>query len=195
MVRMAGWTLQLIVLYLDCNFEIGQGPNKQRTEQALQCIMAAKVPWLVIGDFNRTPQEVANSAWCKFLRGVVLTPDVAFTCTNTSHSGGSLIDFVVASRDLAPKLTLRPILHYGFKPHVVSIRVLINADVEPDLGRRLAVPHEICEHAGPREIDDTWTMHWNLADAIQPALDVPWDTSASKEATKMYAKFSWAAES
>ena len=49
MVRMAGWTLQLIVLYLDYNFEIGQGPNKQRTEQALQCIMAAKVPWLVIG--------------------------------------------------------------------------------------------------------------------------------------------------
>ena len=76
MVRFAGWTLQLIVLYLDSNFDIGQGPNKERTEQALQCIMAARVPWLIIGDFNRSPEEVAGSVWCQFLRGVVLTPDM-----------------------------------------------------------------------------------------------------------------------
>ena len=73
MVRMAGWTLQLVVIYLDSNFEIGQGPNKERTEHALQCVMTAKVPWLIIGDFNRSPEEVANSAWCKFLR----------SCSNT----------------------------------------------------------------------------------------------------------------
>ena len=167
MVRFAGWTLQLIVLYLDSNFEIGQGPNKESTEQALQCIMAAKVPWLIIGNFNRRPEEVASSAWCKFLRGVVLTPDVAFTCTNTSQAGGSLIDYAVASRDLAPKLTLRPILHYGFKPHVVSIRVHLAAGFEPDIGRRLVLRHEICERAGPREFDDTWAKHWNLAEAIE----------------------------
>ena len=125
MIRFAGWTLQLIVIYLDSNFEIGQGPNKERTEQALQCVVAAKVPWHIFGDFNRCPEEVANSAWCKFLRGVVLTRDVAFTCTNTSQAGGSLIDFAAASRDLAPKLTLRPILHCGLKPHVGSIRVHI----------------------------------------------------------------------
>ncbi len=125
----------------------------------------------------------------------MLTPDVAFTCTNTSQAGGSLIDFAVASGDLAPKLTLRPILHYGFKPHVVSIRVHIAAGFEPDIGRRLVVPHEICEHAGPREFDDTWAKHWNLADAIKPKLGVPWDTSASWEATKLYSQFSWAAES
>ena len=55
-IRFAGWTLQLMVIYLDSNFEIGQGPNKERIEQAMQCIMAARVPWLIIGDFNRRPE-------------------------------------------------------------------------------------------------------------------------------------------
>ena len=62
---------------------------------------------------------------------------------------------VVACWDLARKLTLRPILHYWFKLHVVSTRVHIAAGFEPDIGRRLVVPHEIVEHAGPRELDDT----------------------------------------
>ena len=102
MVRMAGWTLQLVVIYLDFNFEIGQGPNKERTEQALQCVMAAKVPWLIIGDFNRSPEEVANSAWCKFLRGVVLTPDVASLAPTRARPAFLLMILSLLPENLLP---------------------------------------------------------------------------------------------
>ncbi len=56
-------------------------------------------------------------------------------------------------------------------------------------------PEEICEHAGPRTWDDTWGMHWDLAKDIQPQIYAPWDSSANWEATQLYARFSWAAES
>ena len=95
-------------------------------------IRSVHLPWLIVGDFNRSPQEIAASTWCQFLNGVVTAPNVPFTCTNTSEAGGSLIDFVVHARELEPYLKVRPIFHYPFKPHVVSLRVLINKAVQPD---------------------------------------------------------------
>ena len=54
---------------------------------------------------------------------------------------------------------------------------------------------EISDYAGPREWDDGWAKHWNLAANVQPQVDVPWDSSASWEATVLYSRFSWAVES
>ena len=82
-----------------------EGPNLERTRGVINLIKVTKLPWVIIGDFNRTPEEVAESEWCRFIKGVVLTPDLPFTCTGNGSDGGRLIDFAIADRKLAPYLS------------------------------------------------------------------------------------------
>ena len=69
-VRFKGWTLHLIVLYLDCNFGLQEGPNRQRTEEVMMLIKCTHLPWIVVGDYNKTPDVVADSEWCRYLKVV-----------------------------------------------------------------------------------------------------------------------------
>ena len=121
-------------------------------------------------------------------------PDVPLTCTNTSEAGGQVIDYVVHSPCLKNIVQVTPITDYPFKPHVVSLRVEVCRPLLPDLARVLAAPDEITETFGPRNFDDCWALHWQQAEAVEPSFDVPWNPAASEAATKLYAKFSHAAE-
>ena len=78
---------------------------------------------------------------------------------------------------------------------MVSIRLTLDLAFEPDQGKLMVCPTELAETFGPREIDDDWATHWLNAQKVEPELQVPWDTSASIEATRMYARFGYAVES
>ena len=108
-------------------------------------------------------QEVANSSWCKYLRGIVCAPNVPFTCTNMSAQGGSLIDFCMHSRQLQPYVKVEPITTYSFKPHVVSLRVTIAKEIAPEEALVMDLPTEISESYGPRNFYDSWQHHWAKA--------------------------------
>ena len=71
-VRFHGWTLHLVTVYLDCNYGMQEGPNFERTQGVISLVKATRLAWVIIGDFNKTPEEVAESDWCKFLKGVIL---------------------------------------------------------------------------------------------------------------------------
>ena len=68
LIRFAGWTLHLITLYLDCGFAIDEGPSATRTQAVANIIRVISVPWMIVGDFNRSPEEVAGSVWCKCMK-------------------------------------------------------------------------------------------------------------------------------
>ena len=181
-------------MYLDCNYGVQDGPNKQRVEDVVALIAATKLPWIIIGDFNHSPDVIAESSWCRYLRGVVITLDVPFTCTHAGKEGGSMLDFVVCDRHLAPHIGLFP-KYYGFKPDVVSARLVVNLAFEPDVGKNMVCPTELLPTIGPRLPQDDWSSHWLAAQAIEPDLQVPWDSTASIEATRLYARFGHAVES
>ena len=124
-------------MYLDCDYALEDGPNAERTKDIASLIYAIKLPWLIAGDFNKSPEEVATSSWCRYLKGIVTAPDVPFTCTNTSAAGGSLIDFTMHCRELEPYLTVQPNWHYPFRPHLVAVTVIIDKEVEVDRHRIL----------------------------------------------------------
>jgi hypothetical protein len=170
LIRFKGWTLHLILVYLDCDHTLDDGSNADRTRAIADLIYNIKLPWLVVGDFNRDPAEVATSAWCRYLRGMVTCPNVPFTCTHSGEGGGNLIDYTMHSRDLAPYLSVQPIYHYPFKPHVVALRVIVTKEVEADRHRVLDCPLEIVESAGPRNFDDSWAKHWRMAETVEVRL-------------------------
>ena len=58
-----------------------------------------KVPFVLLADFNASPDEVREEGWLNELDAEVILPQASITC----HQGaGSLIDFGVASKCLAP---------------------------------------------------------------------------------------------
>ena len=105
-----------MVIYLDCNCTLDDGPNAERTRDVANLIYLIKLPWLIVGDFNCTPTEAATSNWCRYLRGMVTAPDVPFTCTNTGTEGGSLIDFTMHCRELEPYIKIKSILDLPLSP-------------------------------------------------------------------------------
>ena len=118
--------MHLIIVYLDSNFGLENGPNGGRTIAIANLIRNIGLPWLMLGDFNRTPAETASSTWCRFLKGTVTAPRVSFTCTNNSEQGGSLIDYAMHSEDLAPYLDIEGIQDFPFKPHVITLKATIH---------------------------------------------------------------------
>ena len=105
-----------------------------------------------------------------------------------------MLDFVVCDRHLAPHIGLF-LTYYGFKPHIVCVRLVINLAFEPDVGKIMVCPTERVRTLGPRLPHDDWSSHWLSAQAIEPELQVPWDDTASIEATRLYARFGYAVES
>ena len=67
--------------------------------------------------------------------------------------------------------------------------------IEPDVGKTMVCPTELVQTLGPRLPHDDWSSHWLSAQAIEPELQVPWDDTASIEATRHYAHFGYAVES
>ena len=58
----------------------------------------------------------------------------------------------------------------------------------------MVCPTELVQTMGPRLPQDDWASHWLAAQAIEPDLHVPWDDTASIEATRLYARFGYAVE-
>ena len=193
---MKGWTLHLIACYFDCGWPLEAGPNAEKWKQTQGLITAINLPWVMVGDFNRTPDEVASSLFVKFLRGIVIAPNVPFTCASPSAPGGGrVIDMVVACGDLAHRLTVDPFYDRGFRPHVVGLALSMDAIMDSDEAFVQDLPDEIMEYPGPRLVDDAWEAHHLQHAGTVAQLDVPWSTSANRTLTDMYARWSLANES
>ncbi len=170
-MRMKGWTLHLIACSFDCGWPLEAGPNAEKLKQTQGLITAINLPWVMVGDFNRTPDEVASSLFVKFLRGIVIAPNVPFTCAAPSAPGGGRVtDMVVACGDLAHRLKVDPFYHHGFRPHVVGLALSMDATMDSDEAFVQDLPDEIREYPGPRLVDDTWEASffaacWNCAAA------------------------------
>ena len=63
------------------------------------------------------------------------------------------------------------------------------------MSEKMVCPTELLPTIGPRLPQDDWSSHWLAAQAIEPDLQVPWDSTASIEATRLYARFGHAVES
>ena len=195
LLRMKGWTLHLIACYFDCGWPLEAGPNAEKWKQIQGLIMAINLPWVMVGDFNRTPDEVANSLFVRYLRGIVIAPNVPFTCASPSAPGGGrVIDMVIACGDLAHRLKVDPYYDHGFKPHVVGLAVSMEAIMDSDEAFVQDLPDEIMEYPGPRMVDDTWEAHYLKHAGAVAQLEIPWSSSANRAITDMCARWSLANE-
>ena len=101
----------LISIYLKNSVGLEADINASIIAALMACLQQWKGPWLVVGDWNVEPSQVLQSQIPSLLKGEVIAPEGATVNT------GSLLDFVLASRDLRPHLKLEVSSQAPWKPH------------------------------------------------------------------------------
>ena len=92
----------------------------------------------------------------KYLKGVVVAPDVPMTCRSTTDAGGRVLDFALSSSVLATLTTCTTDLDVPFKPHFLAVNFNIEVGYLPDLGQEVLAPDPIPFCQGPREAVHSW---------------------------------------
>ena len=84
------------VLLITAYREVGCGPagsNWDRLQQMAVYIQVARLPFIILADWNMDPETLAKTGWPAFLKAAIVRPgNVAATC---SSGKGSLIDYMV----------------------------------------------------------------------------------------------------
>ena len=98
-VKHGGLRFLVVASYLTVG--VGLQGNQSKLQQLAAIVTAYKLPWVIIGDWNCDPAELAQDEWLAYTKGVVLSPG-GITCTSSEK--GSLLDFAVCHPMLEPWL-------------------------------------------------------------------------------------------
>ena len=131
-IRCRGMSYLQICSYLDCGTKRGAA-NWAQIQQICSLIFCYGIPFVWVGDFNMTPENIRLSGILQLVNATIAVPDCATTCS----LGNDIIDFMIHSTKLTPlisKLTLVPTPmkpHYAFewsiaaRPRDVKVRKLV----------------------------------------------------------------------
>ena len=202
--RAQGFSILVVCAYFLPGIGLDQGANQTRCTALVTLIKEIAMEWIIVADWNREPVEVGNSMLARFLRGVVVAPDVPMTCRSTTEAGGRVLDFALVSCVLANLTSCTTDLDVPFKPHFLAVNFKIEVGYLPDQGQEVLVPDPIPFCQGPREAAYSWFGCYQEArDEIGDDNDflsqwklakLPWSGHASLCMSRLYATFSNAAE-
>ena len=121
MVRFHKFTLTVVSAYFPV---IGfRHHSSQQVQSELAAFLGTLAgPWLLLADFNDSPEAVATSGFVQQVKGKLLSPGAA-----TLTSGG-ILDFALTSRDLEGGLQLEVETQVPFAPHF-ALSVQLRADL------------------------------------------------------------------
>ncbi|CAK0909165.1 unnamed protein product, partial [Prorocentrum cordatum] len=119
LIRLRHGTFALISCYLDCSIGL-VGNNGTKLGNILRVTRSLGVPWIIVGDFNCTPDEMAPSRWPQALKCKILAPDADLTCASGK---GRIPDYLLYS-DSA-------------RPYIKSVDVVRQVPWGPHLGLRI----------------------------------------------------------
>jgi len=106
------------------------------------------LPYLIGGDFNKTPSELETSSWKLLENGQLVTPSNVSTTTNTGF--GRLIDYAVVTQSVHSLLEeVEPLYDKPFPTHI-GVRYVIKAKPHKVMTRQLVRPKKFEFPVGPR---------------------------------------------
>ena len=99
--RLRGISITLVTVYPWS----GEGMSNRNWEIFVQLrhfLKASGIPFLIMADFNMTPQQLEDSGWLESLDAMCLVPEVLTTAKRSKR----IIDFGVCSKSIRPMLTI-----------------------------------------------------------------------------------------
>ena len=90
-------------IYLDCHDKHGDKNEAIRYTLGL-IISSMNMPFVIMGDWQYTPEQLAETGWLEIIDGYIVAPDEP-TCKQSGRkTDGSIIDYAVVSNWVAPKV-------------------------------------------------------------------------------------------
>ncbi|CAK0788137.1 unnamed protein product [Prorocentrum cordatum] len=130
-LRAAAGNIVVVALYL--RPALGFGKRNRGTLVALGAPLATqKAPWIVLGDWNHEPRQLAQSGWVAKLGGAVALPDVATTC---DKGQGRLLDYGLAKDGHQHLFSLKDVLKALDAPRSLPATKRAKAAADPNSRR------------------------------------------------------------
>jgi ribonuclease HI len=190
MVRAAGSNILFIAVYLEPGLAAEQG-NLDTLADIADTLRTTKCSFVIGGDWNRTPEQLATTGWPHFVGGSIVTAGDDHTCT-----AGSMrqIDFLVVAAPLSHDVAAELDLASPWSPHL-GLKILIRT--EACCKQEFNYPHikPIPQASGPAR--QPWQFY--LVEAEGQLEEKQWNSPFSTECSDMgltmeYGAFSLAAE-
>ena len=154
------------------------GQNLGMLSKILAWVRAVGLPWLIVADWNTTPQLLAQSGALHGIDSKIIIPA---NCEATCSSGiGRILDYVVASAHMAKLIEVRLELEAPTKPHV-GLEVSINMELLNDKVRVLQAP------TIPQVVPIRKVQH-------RSAMDIAKDPKFEEKKRKLPRKGAWVAQ-
>ena len=119
-----GRDLLLINVYMDCHSKFGT-KNRAILYSIGMIVNALKIPYVIMGDWQLTPQELASIGWLNTIDGYVIATEEVTCLMKNRNTEGSIIDYAVVSGWIAPRVKyIRVTDDAEFAPHkYVEMRI------------------------------------------------------------------------
>jgi hypothetical protein len=198
-VRIAGRDILILAVYLPPGDEHTQA--RQDTLQDLASLLRhIRGCWVVVGDFNQHPEELAATGFLTFVQGTAVATHEP-TCR---QGGGSIIDYAIVQASLAPAVSIERDLDSPWGPHY-GLRVRIQTPKLDDFVHTWSearpfrategdqgIEPEFSWLAGKHVWEARFGKHWTRAKhPVRPPVDMD---VCSETLTAAYSDFSARAE-
>ena len=143
-IQFHGWEMAIGNLYLESGVGPEGGVNPGLLAALALFLQELRIPWIVVGDWNCTHDELASSGFLQSVHGKLLAPLEATT------SQGSSIDFGVVCAKLAGCVSVETEWNVPFKPHAALLFTVHKA------GASLPVPQppKFVEAPGENQVEE-----------------------------------------
>ena len=171
MLRAVGRDITVIAMYLPPG-EVYTNVRANTMADIGRLVKHLRSYWVIVGDWNQDPAELAESGYPVFLQGTIVDPG-----QNTCRQGeGSKIDYVLAHPDIAPCISIKVREDVPWGPHL-GLDISIDKEKMDDVTTawRKAKPME--ERPPEKAAEHPWE-----------AGDVIWDRHFKKGRRKMEAR-------
>ena len=110
-IRFQGWQLAIGNVYLESGKGPGSGVNPGLLAQIAVFVQELRIPWIMVGDWNCTPEELASAGFLAMVKGRLVVP------AQETTTQGSEIDYAVASEVIAAINHVEVDWDVPFRPH------------------------------------------------------------------------------
>ena len=154
----------LVVAYLHTTLGLGQ-QNMRILEQIHTAIKLFGLPTIVVGDWQVTPQQLADSRWPQRCG---LVPALPFGCNATCRLGkgnATYIDYFLMSASLFPVAVVHPQYCVPWGPHI-GLKLVLSSQLKSYLAPTLLTPKSLpfsSDFATLDQCDDKWTSACAIA--------------------------------
>ena len=136
-VRVKGMDILYVAVYLTCGIG-ATGENILKIKEVMAFVMVTGLPFILVGDWNMSPEETLQAGWTQKLDAEVIVPKgVTGTCLT-----GSTLDYAIISKNLRPIVQIEAIMEGPWKKHC-GIRTLVHKTPRVALARTICAPKRL----------------------------------------------------